>query len=172
MIDVAKNPSDAVDKALDLFGNDILRLAYSYLKSREDAEDIVQETLIRMLQSKPVFEDEKKEKSWLLQVAANLCKDQLKSAGKRRVVALPEGYDVAVASEPEPEDISEVLQAVMALPEKYRSVIHLYYYEEYSTREIAEIIVKKEATVRSLLKRGREKLEKQWKGESGHAKGI
>lgn len=172
MIDVAKNPSDAVDKALDLFGNDILRLAYSYLKSREDAEDVVQETLIRMLQSKPVFEDEKKEKSWLLQVAANLCKDQLKSAGKRHVVALPEGYDVAVASEPEPEDNSEVLQAVMALPEKYRSVIHLYYYEEYSTREIAEIIGKKEATVRSLLKRGREKLEKQWKGESGHAKGI
>ena len=85
---------------------------------------------------------------------------------------MPEGYDVAVASEPEPEDNSEVLQAVMALPEKYRSVIHLYYYEEYSTREIAEIIGKKEATVRSLLKRGREKLEKQWKGESGHAKGI
>ena len=62
MIDVAANPSDAVEKALDLFGNDILRLAYSYMKSREDAEDIVQEVLIRLMQSAGVFEDESHEK--------------------------------------------------------------------------------------------------------------
>ena len=79
MIDVAANPSDAVEKALDLFGNDILRLAYSYMKSREDAEDIVQEVLIRLMQSAGVFEDESHEKAWLLKVASNLCKDKLKS---------------------------------------------------------------------------------------------
>ncbi len=172
MINVANHPSDAVEKALDLFGNDILRLAYSYLKNREDAEDIVQETLIRLYRAKPCFEDERKAKSWLLQVAANLCRDQLRTAEKKRVVAFPEGYEVAAESEPEGDSDGEILQALMQLPEQYRSVIHLYYYEEYSTREIAEITGKKEATVRSLLKRGREKLKKLWKGESGHAKGI
>ena len=99
MIDVAANPSDAVEKALDLFGNDILRLAYSYMKSREDAEDIVQEVLIRLMQSAGVFEDESHEKAWLLKVASNLCKDKLKSASRQREVAMPEGYDVLTDKE-------------------------------------------------------------------------
>lgn len=158
MIDVASNPSDAVEMALDKFGNDILRLAFSYLKSRDDAEDIVQEVLIRFMQSGAVFEKEAQVKSWLLTTAANLCKDQLKSATSQKVVALPEGYDVAVEDEEQEEDES-ILQVVMSLPEKYRSAIHLYYYEEYSVKEIAEILQKKEVTVRSLLKRGREKME-------------
>lgn len=172
MIDAAKNPSDAVDKALSLFGNDILRLAYSYLKNRDDAEDVVQETMIRLFQSDAVFENEQKAKSWLLRVAANLCRDLLKSASHKRETSIPEGYDVAAEEKPGPENESEVLRAVLNLPEKYRSVIHLYYYEEYSTREIAGITGKKEATVRSLLKRGREKLGKALKGETGHAEGI
>lgn len=172
MIDVASNPSDAVEQALDLYGNDILRLAYSYLKRREDAEDIVQETLIRLMQSGAVFENEKKVKSWLLQVAANLCKDELKSSRRKNTVAIPEGYDIADEDSSTGAEDDTVLNAVMELPDKYRSVIHLYYYEEYSTREIAEILEKKEATIRSLLKRGREKLEKMMKGERGHATGI
>ena len=157
MIDVAANPSDAVEKALDLFGNDILRLAYSYMKSREDAEDIVQEVLIRLMQSAGVFEDERHEKAWLLKVASNLCKDKLKSASRQR-------------------EESDILQIISQLPEKYRSAIHLYYYEEYSVKEIAEILEKKETTIRSLLKRGREKLARmlprQMKGDDGHAAGI
>lgn len=172
MIDVAKNPSDAVEKALDLFGNDILRLAYSYMKNREDAEDVVQETLIRLMQSQLVFEDEQKEKAWLLTVASNLCCDQLKNADRRHNVAMPEGYEAAAPDNPEPDIDNEVLQEVLRLPEKYRSVIHLYYFEEYSIREIAGIVGKKEVTVRSLLKRGRERLQKKLKGESGHAEGI
>ena len=175
MIDVAQNPSAAVEQALDLFGNDILRLAYSYLKRREDAEDIVQETLIRLMQSANQFEKEEAMKAWLLRVAANLCKDQLKSHEHKKQVAMPEGYDVAGEEDVEYEEESEVMSAVMSLPEKYRSVIRLYYVEEYSTIEIAEILDKKEATVRSLLKRGREKLakmispENMMKGDSGYA---
>ncbi len=177
MIDVASNPSDAVERALDLFGNDILRLAFTYLKSRQDAEDIVQDVLIRFMQSAKVFEGEEHVKAWLLRVAANLCKDKLKSASYQREVAFPEGYDVADDSG-EPQEESDVVQKVMALPEKYRSVIHLYYFEEYSTKEIADILEKKEATIRSLLKRGREKLaamlpqQNRRKGDDGHAKGI
>ncbi len=173
MIDVASNPSDAVEMALDKFGDDILRLAFSYLKSRDDAEDIVQDVLIRFMQSGAVFEKESQVKSWLLTTAANLCKDQLKSATNQKVVALPEGYDVADEVEEESDD--EIISVVMSLPEKYRTAIHLYYYEEYSVKEIAEILQKKEVTIRSLLKRGREKLEKMlsqknlMKGERDYA---
>lgn len=168
-IDVASNPPDAVEQALDKFGNDIMRLAFSYMKTREDAEDIVQEVLIRFMQSAKQFEDWNHVKAWLLRVAANLCKDKLKSASRQREVAIPEGYEAAAEEEREESD---VMGAVMALPEKYRSVIHLYYFEEYATAEIADILQKKEATVRSLLKRGREKLEKMMKGDDGHAKRV
>lgn len=170
MLDVASNPSDAVEQALNRFGNDILRLAYSYMKSRDDAEDIVQEVLIRFMQSAKQFRDEQHVKAWLLLVAANLCKDKLKTSQRKKEVAMPEGYEVAV-SEVQEED-SNIGQMVSSLPDKYRIVIHLYYYEEYTTKEIAEILQKKEATVRSLLKRGREKLEKMMKGEAGYAKRI
>lgn len=171
MLDVASNPSDAVEQALGHFGDDVFRLAYSYMKSREDAEDIVQDVLIRYMQSEKIFEDKEHVKAWLLRVAANLCKDRLKSASRQREVAIPEGYEAAAACG-EAESESEILQAVMALPEKYRSVIHLFYFEEYSTAEVASILQKKEATIRSLLKRGREKLEKMMKGDDGHAERV
>lgn len=170
MLDVASNPSDAVEQALQQFGDDILRLAYSYMKNREDAEDIVQEVLIRFMQAAGQYESEAHVKAWLLRVAANLCKDKLKSASRQREVAIPEGYEAATEESYEEED--SVLQLVQALPEKYRSVIHLYYYEEYATTEIAEILQKKESTIRSLLKRGRDKLEKMMKGDGGHAKAV
>lgn len=170
MIDVAANPSDAVEMALELFGNDILRLAFSYLKRKEDAEDVVQEVLIRFMQSANQYESEKHVKAWLMQVTVNLCKDILKSAANKKVTFLPEDFDVAATEQPVEEGESEVMQAVLSLPEKYRQVIHLYYVEEYSTKEIAEILDKKEATIRSLLKRGREKLEIMMKGGSGNAK--
>ncbi|HAP21711.1 MAG TPA: RNA polymerase subunit sigma-24 [Lachnospiraceae bacterium] len=172
MIDVASNPSDAVETAMNLFGNDIFRLAFSYMKRKEDAEDIVQDVLVRFMQSENIFEDGEQMKAWLLRVAANVCKDYLKASERKKVVALPEGYETVASDEAIPEGESEVLAAVMALPEKYRSVIHLYYYQEYSTKEIAEILEKKEATIRSLLKRGRERLEKMMKGDDGYAKRV
>lgn len=158
MINVALNPSDAVENALNLFGDAVLRLAYSYLKTREDAEDVVQDTLIRLMQSGEIFENEEHMKAWMLRVAANLCKDILKSSRRQKEVAMVEGYEEGVEDEYNTGE-NDVMKAVMSLPEKYRSVIHLYYFEEYATKEIAVIMGKKEATVRSLLKRGREKLE-------------
>lgn len=178
MINVALNPLDAVENALNLFGDAVLRLAYSYLKKKEDAEDIVQDTLIRLMQSGEIFESEEHMKSWMLRVAANLCKDQLKSSKQQKEVALPGGgYEKGVEDEYISGENNAVIEAVMSLPEKYRSVIHLYYFEEYATKEIAEIVGKKESTVRSLLKRGREKLEvilseNMMKGDCDYEKGI
>ena len=99
MINVALNPSDAVENALNLFGDAVLRLAYSYLKTREDAEDVVQDTLIRLMQSEEIFENEEHMKAWMLRVAANLCKDILKSSRRQKEVAMVEGYEEGVEDE-------------------------------------------------------------------------
>ncbi len=173
MMDVAANPSEVVELALNHFGDDILRLAFSYLKRREDAEDVVQDTLIRLMRSGGEFETEEKLKAWLLHVAANLCKDILKSSVWKKQASLPEGYDVAVEDDSLTEGESDVWEAVMTLPDKYRSVVHLYYYEDYSTKEIAQILEKRESSVRTLLKRGREKIKQYLeKGEDGCEQGV
>lgn len=138
---------------LDRHGESILRLAYSYLHNQSDAEDILQDTLIQYLRTAPVLESPAHEKAWLLRVAGNLSKNLLRAQGYRQADQLEE---TLVAQER--EDLSYVWEAVKALPVPYREAIHLFYYEGYSTAQIAQILDQKESTVRSRLKRGREKL--------------
>ena len=139
---------------LDQYGEHILRLAYSYLHNQSDAEDILQDTLIQYLRTAPVLESPAHEKAWLLRVAGNLSKNLLRAQGYRQADQLEE---TLVAQER--EDLSYVWEAVKALPVPYREAIHLCYYEGYSTAQIAQILDQKESTVRSRLKRGREKLK-------------
>lgn len=139
---------------LDQYGEHILRLAYSYLHNQSDAEDILQDTLIQYLRTAPVLESPAHEKAWLLRVAGNLSKNLLRAQGYRQADQLKE---TLVAQER--EDLSYVWEAVKALPVPYRETIHLFYYEGYSTAQIAQILDQKESTVRSRLKRGREKLK-------------
>lgn len=139
---------------LDRHGESILRLAYSYLHNQSDAEDILQDTLIQYLRTAPVLESPAHEKAWLLRVAGNLSKNLLRAQGYRQADQLEE---TLVAQER--EDLSYVWDAVKALPVPYREAIHLFYYEGYSTAQIAQILDQKESTVRSRLKRGREKLK-------------
>ena len=115
------------DRAADLFekyGNAILRTAYSYLHNMEDAEDILQDTLIQYLKSGSEYNDEEHEKAWLLRVAINLSKNKIKYNKIRETDELMEG----LVSE-EKEELSFVWEAVKSLPEKYASVVHLYYQE-------------------------------------------
>lgn len=142
------------EKLLDAYGNQILRLAYSYLHNMSDAEDILQDTLIQFLQTAPELESEQHEKAWLLRVAANLSKNRI---AYNRVRDADELSDELVAEKR--EDLSFVWEAVKQLPEKYREVIHLFYYEGYSTAQIADILGQKESTVRSQLDRGRKQLK-------------
>lgn len=141
-------------RILDLYGNSVLRIAYSYLHNFSDAEDILQETLIRCLQTSPTFENSAHEKAWLLKVAANLSKNRIEY---NRIRDTDELNDELIAEER--EDLSFVWEAVKELPQKYREAIHLFYYEGYSTAQIAEILNRKESSVRSDLKRGRERLK-------------
>ena len=143
-----------VEKALECHGNRVMSLAYSYLHSVEDAEDVLQETMVRLFQRTENFNDEEHVKAWLLRVAANISKNVLRS---RKYIAetgdgtVPED----VLTEDMPEESIALYQAVNSLPEKYREVVHLFYYEDVSTYEIARILDKKESTVRSLLRRAR-----------------
>lgn len=142
---------------LDTYGNAILRLAYSYLHNMADAEEVLQDTLVQFLHAAPVFENEPHAKSWLMQVAANLSKNRIRSNRIRRAEDLDELQETLAGQES--EDLSFVWEAVKSLPEKYREVIHLFYQEGYATWEIARILQRKESTVRSDLKRGRERLK-------------
>lgn len=146
--------NDQAVALLDQHGESILRLAYSYLHNQSDAEDILQDTLIQYLRTAPVLESPAHEKAWLLRVAGNLSKNLLRAQGYRQADQLEE---TLVAQER--EDLSYVWDAVKALPVPYREAIHLFYYEGYSTAQIAQILDQKESTVRSRLKRGREKLK-------------
>lgn len=139
---------------MDSYGNSILRLAYSYMHNFYDSEEILQETLLRYLQTAPTFENDHHKKAWLLHVAANLCKNKLSYNKIRNADELEEGL---IANER--EDLTFVWDAVKKLPNKYREVIHLYYYEGYQTSEIAQILHRNESTIRSDLRRGREQLK-------------
>ena len=149
--DVSLRASEILDK----YGNSVLRVAYTYLHNMSDAEDILQDTLIQFLKNAPNFENEGHEKAWLLTVASNLSKNMLTYLKIRQTDELSE----ELVSE-EKEDLKYVWEAVKKLPVKNREVIHLFYQEGYSTKEIADILKRREATVRSDLKRGREKLKK------------
>lgn len=139
---------------LDTYGNHILRYAYSYLHNMSDAEEILQETLLQFLKTAPIFETAEHEKAWLLRVAANLSKNRIAYRKRRETDELDE---TLVAEQR--EDLSFVWEAVRALPVKYREVIHLFYYEGYTTKQIAAILRSNEATIRSHLHRGRAKLK-------------
>lgn len=151
---VSKAVGQRAEALLSLYGSSVLRLAYAYLHSMEDAEEILQETWIRYMQTAPELAGPEHEKAWLLRVAANLSKNRLAYNRVRRTDELSE----ALAAE-QREDLSFVWEAVKSLPPKYRGPIHLFYYEGLTTEEIADILHEKSSTVRSHLARGREKLK-------------
>ncbi|MBD7911730.1 MULTISPECIES: sigma-70 family RNA polymerase sigma factor [Clostridium] len=150
---------EIISQDLDDYGDMLLRLAYSYMKNIYDAEDVVQEVFIQLLKNIGGFKSNDHKNNWLICVTRNICKNKLKSAWFRKRAELIEipYYD-------QYKD-GNVLNKVMQLPVKYREIIYLYYYEDYTTVEIASIIDKKEATVRSLLSRGRKILKKELKEE-------
>lgn len=135
----------------------LLRAAFSVLRNTADAQDAVQEAFLRLLQKRPAFNDEQHEKAWLLRVTINVAKNMRRPSS--RTEPLEENTAFVY------EDYSETLNAVLSLPAKYRTVIHLYYYEGYSIKEIAAILEVPAATAGTWLARGREKLRPMLKGE-------
>lgn len=129
----------------------IFRLAFHYTKSRTEADDITQEVLLKLYRTDKSFESEAHIKHWLLRVTINACKKALLSPWRRTE---PIGDHVASLPFPSPEH-SELMDAVLALPAKYRVPIYLHYYEDYSCDEVAALLHIPSATVRTRLRRAR-----------------
>lgn len=140
----------------DKYKNTVYRTAFAYCRNNADAEDITQEVFIKRFQRNRDFSDEQAEKAWLIRVTANRCKDLFKSFRYRNCTVPLDEVNLIYET---PEE-SVVYHAVMELPAKYRLVIHLYYYEEYSVKEIGGIIGKSETAVQTQLYRARNLLRK------------
>jgi len=139
----------------------IYRVAFTQLKGHIDAEDILQEVFVRILRYKPQFESKEHEKAWLLRTTMNLCKDYMKSKWHSTTVSLdmiPES-EKSYFKVPFIEE-DDTLWSVLQLPEQYRNTLYFFYYEDYSIKEIADIFDQPENTIKTNLKRGREKLKK------------
>lgn len=144
----------------------VYRLCYSYLKSAADAEDATQSVFLKLVDSDKRFESPDHERAWLLVCAANRCKDILKSGYRTRVVELPDGIaDTQVDSPAHLPEENETLEAVLALPARYKDSVFMHYYEGYSTDEIARITGRAPSTVRSHLSEARALLRRMLGGE-------
>lgn len=137
----------------------LLRLAFGYLGSTHDAEDVVQEVFLALMDRGRPFADEGHEQAWLVRVTINKCKNELKSAWRSKRAPMPEQTAAACH-----EELPPVLEAMSALPEHYRLPLHLHYCEGWSTEELAHILRIPSATVRSRLFRGRELLRTALEG--------
>ena len=142
------------DEIASKYIDTIYRLALSRTKSTQYAEDITQDVFVKLIDSRKSFETEEHLKAWLLRVTINLTKDLFSSAWFKRTSELDE--NISYTSEEEEGDLP---QAVSALPKKYRTVIHLHYYEGYHVDEIAQITGVSVGTVKSQLHRGRQMLK-------------
>lgn len=141
--------------------NTVYRVCFMYMKNVPDTEDMVQNTFIRLMRDKTQFESEEHEKAWLIRTATNLCKDHFKHWWWK-TVGIDKINEVAVT---ETFEIDATLEKVMKLPSKIKVAIYLYYYEGYSTVEIAKMLEAKEGTIRSRLHTGRKLLKIEVEGD-------
>ncbi len=136
--------------------------AFNVCKNAQDAEDIVQDTFVQYYTSKKEFESEQHIRAWLMRVAVNKAKNINRTFWRRNKISIEEYMETLVFETPAAETLFET---VMQLPDKYRIVIHLYYYEEYAVREIAQILKLSESNVKIRLSRGRAMLKETLKEE-------
>ena len=147
-----------IEETAKKYSPSMLRAAYAILKNKDDAEDAVQEAFMKLIYKEPTFNDETHKKAWLLRVTINISKNMLKSSYRRS-----ELYIEPITIENKTDG---VLQYVLRLNERYRAVIHLYYYEDYSIKEIASILKLPAATVGTRLSRGKKLLKNMLEGDS------
>lgn len=152
-----------VNRVIDKYSDTVRRLCMIHLKNYADTEDIFQTVFLKYALSTTEFESEAHEKAWLVRVTINACKDLLKNFFRSRTVSLQEMMEQPAPMDP---DHREVLEAVLSLPSKYRDVVYLFYYEEYSAPEISHILGKKVNTVYTWLNRAKLLLREKLGGDA------
>lgn len=158
MTNVPSELNGRIQRAVAAHMRSIVRVAYTYVQSVQDAEDIAQDTFLSYLKARPAFQSDEHEKAWLLRVCMNKSRNLLKSGWHKSRNPLPEGLSVLPAEE------NDVLAAVLGLEEKYRIPVHLYYYEGYAIADIARLLQLPSATVGTRLARARAQLKLQLGG--------
>ena len=160
-----REPERLVREYADL----VLRVCYTYLRSTADAEDVCQDTLVKLLLHDEPFRDPGHERAWVIRVAANACRNLLRDRGAHPAVGLEDVPEPAAAQVPGEEELrlrdQRVLAAVMALPLPQREAVYLHYYEGYPTREVARIVGATDDAVRQRLSRARASLRDDLKGD-------
>jgi RNA polymerase sigma-70 factor (ECF subfamily) len=167
-------PSDKtqeISRLVEEYGNDVLRIATVILKSKELAEDVYQETFLRVVRSYSGYRGESSEKTWIISIAVNVCRDYMRSAWKRRVVVTDDF--LTYTADDDTEEIIEkrsekqmLINAIMKLPDKYREIIHLFYYQEMGVKDIANVLKIPGGTVKSRLFKARTLLHDMIGGEA------
>lgn len=150
------------NRAIDRYADTVRRICMIHLKNHTDTEDIFQNVFLKYVLSTTVFENEEHEKAWFIRVTINACRDLLKSFFRSRTVSLDTLLD-------QPAEMTEndrtVLDAVLALPPKYRDVVYLHYYEGYTAPQIGEILKKNVNTIYTLLTRAKQALRETLGGD-------
>lgn len=152
---------DIINAIVEEYSNMVYRIAHIKVKTKEEAEDIYQEVFLKLSQKIPRFKSEEHKKAWLIRVTINISNNYLKSAWRRKKVDLDENIEY---TKDDFNNFSNVYDEVRKLPEDYRVVIYLYYYEGYKVSEISNIIGKKENTIKTWLSRARELLRQRLEG--------
>lgn len=155
-----------LEQVIRTYADMVYRLALAQTRSPSDADDIFQDVFLRYAEKAPEFQSEEHRKAWLLRVTVNRCRSHFRSGWLRRIVPLED----AAAAVPAPE-VSPLDEALSRLPAKYRTVVHLFYYENYSTEQIAEVTGQAASTVRSQLTRARNLLHDLLEGGSENVSG-
>lgn len=145
---------------IEKYFNMVYKLALAQTKDISHAEDVTSDVFLRYMQSEKVFESEEHIKAWLIRVTINCSRNIFSAAWFKKTVPLEDTIPAEM-----PEEESDVYLAVMKLPSKYRTVIHLFYYEELSIAQISKYLNINESTVKSQLSRGRRLLKESLKGE-------
>lgn len=165
-MDQGRDASYDLETLMRQYGNDVLRTAYLYVRDFHLAEDIFQDVFWKVNQKVSDFAGESSIKTWIIRITINTCKDYLKSAYSRRVVPMMEYKEEAISSDDsydrlEKEEADQAVRdTVMELPEKYREIVVCVYFQEMTVTEAARTLNLPEGTVKSRLKRARERLKK------------
>lgn len=150
------------NRAIEQYADTVRRLCMIHLKNYADTEDIFQTVFLKYVLRSVPFESEEHERAWFIRVTINACKDLLKSFFHSRTVALDE---VMEQSAQLPPDHREVLEAVLSLPQKYRDVVYLHYFEDYTAPQISRVLGRNVNTIYTLLTRSKQMLREKLGGD-------
>ena len=150
-----------INNAIDKYSDMVWRLCMLHLKNRADTEDIFQTVFIKYAIHNKAFENETHEKAWLIRVTINACKDLIKNFFRSKTTSLDEIMEQAAL----PNEDKNVLEAVLSLPQKYRDVVYLHYYEGYTASEIGQLLHKNVNTIYTLLNRSKQLLRSKLGGD-------